>query len=81
MEKTQYQRNKKKNPNASSQYMGVCWNKKYNKWVAKIRINRTRKHLGCFNTELDAFNAWKSFVIQNNLQEFYPQVIFNEIVN
>lgn len=37
----------------TSQFMGVC--KQGNKWVATYR----RKHLGMFNTELEAFNKYK----------------------
>ena len=69
-------RNKKKRANCSSQYKGVGWNKNNKKWEAQITINKTRKHLGYFNTELEAFNAWKQYVIQNGLQEFYSQVEF-----
>ena len=73
---SQNNRNKKKKINCSSQYLGVNWYKKNNKWVAKISINRKRKHLGYFATELEAFAVWKAFVIQNNLQEFYSQMEF-----
>jgi hypothetical protein len=76
-------RNKKKRMNCSSQYKGVYWNKSVNKWKACISINRIKKYLGLFNTELDAFNAWKAFVIENGLQEFYSQVDFslNQLIN
>ena len=67
-------RNKKKRTNASSQYQGVSLEKSVNKWRASIKINSIGKYLGYFNTELEAFNAWKAFVVQNNLQEFYNQV-------
>ena len=73
---SQNQRNKKKLFNCSSQYKGVSWDKNKNKWEANISINRILKHIGRFATELEAFNAWKAFVIQNNLQEFYSQVDF-----
>ena len=73
---SQNQRNKKKKINCSSQYLGVSWKKTDKKWVAKITINRIKKHLGRFNTELDAFNCWKKYVIENGLQEFYSQIDF-----
>ncbi len=71
-------RNKKKRTNCSSQYQGVCWDKR---WRTSININGKVKHIGRFDTELDAFNAWKQYVIKNNLQEFYSQVNFNETDN
>ena len=73
---SQNNRNRKKLVNCSSQYQGVCWDKRDKKWVAKIRINGKLKHLGLFDTELEAFAVWKAFVIQNGLQEFYSQVEF-----
>ncbi len=73
---SQNQRNKKKKVNCSSQYLGVRWRKKDNKWEASIRINGITKYLGLFATELEAFNAWKAYVVQNNLQEFYSQIDF-----
>jgi hypothetical protein len=73
---SQNQRNKKKKTNCSSQYLGVSWCKRDNKWLAKISINKIDKYLGYFDTEIEAFSAWKSFVVQNNLQEFYSQTVF-----
>jgi hypothetical protein len=67
-------RNKKKKANCSSQFLGVSL--KANKWIAYISINGKKKHLGYFATELEAFNAWKAYVIENGLQEFYSQTDF-----
>jgi hypothetical protein len=74
--RSQNQRNIKKLKNTSSLYFGVCWHKRDKKWVTEIRINGKINHLGYFTTELEAFNAWKAYVVQNNLQEFYSQVGF-----
>ena len=38
---------------------GYCWHKRLNKWVAEININGKRKHLGCFDKEEDARNAYE----------------------
>ena len=62
--------------NTSSQYKGVSYYKPNNKWKVQIRINRILKYLGLFATELDAFNAWKAYVVENNLKEFYSQMDF-----
>lgn len=44
----------------SSQYIGVSWHKKVKKWTAKITINGKRVHLGCFDTQIEAYNAYKN---------------------
>jgi hypothetical protein len=69
-------RNKKKKTNTSSQYQGVSWWERDKKWKARITINKKTKHIGVFATELEAFSAWKTYVIENGLQEFYSQVEF-----
>jgi hypothetical protein len=43
----------------TSDYVGVCWNKKYNKWMAQIRIGKKSKFLGYFLDELKASEAYK----------------------
>ena len=45
--------------NKSSQYVGVHWFKQTKKWVAYIRINGKRKHLGFFVNEIDAHNKYQ----------------------
>lgn len=47
-------RNKTKQANTSSQYKGVSYNKKTNKWVAMIMIDGKNQYLGSFNTEIEA---------------------------
>lgn len=42
----------------SSQYIGVSWCKKYNKWKAEIYINKKCKFLGYFNVEKEASEAY-----------------------
>lgn len=39
---------------------GVYLNKVSNKFVAKVRINNKRKHLGTYDTELEAYQAYKT---------------------
>ena len=51
----------------SSIYTGVSFNKRSNKWLSYIKINNKRKHLGCFNTEIEAYEAYqKAFNELNN---------------
>jgi hypothetical protein len=52
-------RNKNKLKNCSSKYIGVSWNKQNSKWEAKIRIDGKKKHLGLFDNEQEAREAYK----------------------
>ncbi len=54
----QNQRNVSKQKNTSSIYKGVSWEKKLKKWRAMIQIERTSKHLGLFNDEVEAALAY-----------------------
>jgi hypothetical protein len=47
----------------SSQYTGVCWNKKLNKWKSTITINCKTKHLGYYSTEYEAHYAYQSVLL------------------
>lgn len=53
---TCFRKNKEK---LSSQYVGVSWSKKSNKWEAHIRICRKRINLGMFTSEIEASNAYQ----------------------
>jgi len=46
-------------PKSVSKYVGVGFHKGTNKWRARIRINSKEKHLGLFETELEASNAYQ----------------------
>ena len=54
-----------KKPNFTSNYKGVCYDKNRNKWMAQIKLNGKKKHLGRFANEIDASNAY-----QNALKEY-----------
>lgn len=51
-------RNQKSRKNSTSKYKGVNWNKKCKKWMAQIRITGKIKHLGVFNNEETAAEAY-----------------------
>jgi len=51
------QRNKNKY-NSSSKYKGVCWHKPTNKWLASITTNVKKIHLGLFENEEEAAEAY-----------------------
>lgn len=42
-----------------SKFKGVCYHKNAQKWVSYIRVNGKRVHLGIFDTEIEAANAYK----------------------
>lgn len=43
----------------SSQYVGVCWSKQSEKWKVQIRIEGKQKHLGYFEDEVSASEAYQ----------------------
>ena len=55
-------------PKWTSEYKGVSFYKRYNKWQARIRINGKQKHIGLFKTELEAHHAY-----QNALKDIITQ--------
>lgn len=49
----------RKHIKSSSQYTGVCFHKKANKWVSQIHINGKLKYLGIYKKEIDASIAYE----------------------
>ena len=49
----------KKRFKSSSEYVGVNWCKRVNKWTAQIWVNGKKKHLGYFINEYDAHLAYQ----------------------
>lgn len=45
----------------SSKFKGICWDNKRNKWKSQITINGKSRHLGRYDTEIEAYNAYKEF--------------------
>ena len=56
--RSQNQMNKRKYGNFSSNFKGVSWNKRTKKWVAYIKLNRKKTHLGYFRDEMKAAQAY-----------------------
>lgn len=52
----------------TSNYKGVCYVKRSNKWCATITRNGNKKQIGYFNTEIDAHNAYQNRLIILNKQ-------------
>ena len=51
--------NRGKNKNNTSGFKGVSWEKKKEKWAAKIQINGTVRTLGRFNDKHEAYEKYK----------------------
>lgn len=47
--------------------VGTCWHKDIRRWIASITINRKNKHLGCFDTQEQAHEAYKQYIKENSL--------------
>lgn len=58
--KAQNSRNCKTPKSNTSGFKGVYLHKNYNKWAARIRVNKKRKHLGYFDTPEEAYDAYVS---------------------
>ena len=50
--------NTKSRPNSTSKYKGVHWKKDIKKWSAQYTLNSKNYHIGCFDTELEAAQAY-----------------------
>ena len=53
----------------TSEFRGVCWSKRNNRWKAQIRINGKQKYLGIFTDELEASQAYQIALETVNLAE------------
>ena len=50
----------KREASRGEHFIGVCWNKTSKVFVAQVRKNKGKQeHLGLFNTEIEAFKAYK----------------------
>jgi len=53
----------------TSKYKGVCWYKPSKKWAARIWTDKKRVHIGYFENELDANNAYQNALAKHLKRE------------
>ena len=73
--RTIQQRNQRIQKNNTSGYKGVYYHKGWNKYRAKINVNKKQIYLGIFPTPAEGAIAYNNYIIENNLEGF----ILNEI--
>lgn len=56
---TQRSNSSRRSSEKSSKYVGVHFYKQTGKWRAQIVINKKKHHIGYYESELDAYNAYK----------------------
>ena len=54
----------KRNASTTSTFKGVCWHSGRNKWIAYITFDCVRKHLGYFDSEVQAAVAYNNAAIE-----------------
>ena len=57
----------------TSQFKGVCWHKPSQKWAAQIMVGRKRRHLGSFDTELEAAEKYDEAALESDLPLNFPR--------
>lgn len=62
-------RNSNKRQNCSSIYKGVSFHN--GKWRSQIKIDTKNIHIGNFDKQNDAANAFNNYIIEHNLLEYY----------
>lgn len=68
---SQNQHNRLKTTNSStSQYKGVSWHTEYSKWRASIECNNKMMHIGYFDSEIEAHEAYCELA-KNIFGEFF----------
>ena len=59
--------NQRQQINNTSGYVGVTWDKRRNKWSARVHIFKRGKHIGYYLSKEEAVQARDNYIIENNL--------------
>lgn len=70
VDKTTQSRNTRSRKGSTSQYVGVHWCKTTQKWGSIITVNKKKKNLGLFATELEAAIKRERYIISEGLKDF-----------
>ena len=68
--RTTQQRNRRSQKGSSSQYVGVAFVAKHQKWVSSIKVAGKSINLGLFSNELDAAKARDQYILDHDLKDF-----------
>jgi hypothetical protein len=68
--RTAQQRNRRSQRGSSSQYIGVSFIQRSQRWMAGIKIAGKAINLGVYTTELEAAKARDQYILENNLKDF-----------
>ena len=63
---TQNNMNSGSRSGSASKYKGVCWSKRDDRWVAKLKKDGKHKHLGNHVLEVDAAKAYNDYAFKIN---------------
>ncbi len=70
-QKNQHNQNHKQQ-NATSQFRGVCWDKRRTRWQANIAVDSKNKFLGYFTSEHEAAQAYDAAGFARDPEHFTP---------
>ena len=76
---SQRENSSKDRKGCSSNFIGVCWDRKSNKWKAAIKINKRIIYLGSFNDEQEASKYYQKALIsiENGTEIIRKKVVFS----
>jgi group I intron endonuclease len=68
----------RKKSNGRSKYVGIYFDGKTNRWISDVKVDKKRKHIGTFLTEISAAKAYNDYVISNGILNVAPNIITEE---
>lgn len=71
---------RKKADGCSSKYLGVCYDKQFKNWRARIRVDGITRNVGSYKTEIEARDAFFKAAVYYNVKKYYPEEQSNAFV-